>query len=99
MIEPQNVIELCQALVRIPSVNPAGNPGVERHGEEACAEFVAEFLRTCGARAEVREIEPDRPNVVGIFPSNGREKKRVVFAPHLDTVSVVGMTIAPFGAE
>ena len=94
-----NVVELLQALVRIPSVNPAGNPGVENPGEAACAEFVAGFLRDCGARAEVREVEAGRPNVTGVFPSNAGGKKRVLFAPHTDTVSVAGMTIDPFGAE
>ena len=96
---PNSVAELLQALVRIPSVNPHGNPGVERPGEQACGEFVAEFLRDCGARVELREVKPGRPNVVGIFPSDRPGKPRLVFAPHLDTVSVEGMTIDPFGGE
>src|SRR5437763_473167 len=99
MSTPQNVVELLQALVRIPSVNPHGNAGVERPGEQACAEFVAEFLRFCGASAELREVESGRPNVVGIFPADKSGKPRLLFAPHLDTVSVSGMTIDPFAAE
>jgi acetylornithine deacetylase/succinyl-diaminopimelate desuccinylase-like protein len=90
---------LLQALVRIPSVNPHGDPGVERPGEQACAEFVAAFLRECGAQTELREVAPGRPNVIGRFPSNAPGKKRVILAPHLDTVSVGGMTIDPFGGE
>ena len=94
-----SAVELLQALVRIPSVNPDGNPGLETTGEAACAQYVAEFLRAAGAQAELEEVLPGRPNVVGFFPSDRKGKKRVVFAPHLDTVSIVGMTIDPFSAE
>ena len=99
MNRPANVTELLQALVRIPSVNPDGDPGTSVTGESACAEYVAEFLRLAGARVELEEVLPGRPNVVGFFPSNAPGKKRVVFAPHLDTVSILGMTIDPFSGE
>ena len=99
MSRPANVTELLQALVRIPSVNPDGNPGLDTTGEADCAQYVAAFLREAGARVEIEEALPGRPNVVGVFPSNTTGKKRVVFAPHLDTVSIVGMTIDPFSGE
>lgn len=94
---PASVVELAQALVRIPSVNPDGDPGTDRTGEEACAEFVAEFLRSLGAEAALRPVHPGRPNVVGFFPSPG--KPRLLLAPHTDTVSVAGMTVDPFGGD
>ena len=93
---PENVVELLQALVRIPSVNPDGTPGIETSGEAACAEYVAGFLEDAGARVELQPVLPGRPNVVGIFPSDRPGKKRIVLAPHTDTVSVSGMTIVPF---
>ncbi|MCB1278965.1 M20 family metallopeptidase [Prosthecobacter sp.] len=100
---PRNVIELTQALVRIPSVNPDGDPGTEGVGEEKCAQYVAEFLAASGAKAVLDEVEPGRPNVIGRFPTNpgadGKPKPRILFAPHTDTVSVGGMTIDPFGGE
>jgi len=100
---PQNVVELTQALVRIPSVNPDGDPGTDGIGEEKCAQFVREFLEASGAKAVLDEVQPGRPNVIGRFPSNpsadGRPKPRILFAPHTDTVSVGGMTIDPFGGE
>lgn len=99
MNPPANVVELLQALVQIPSVNPDGDPGLETTGEAACAEYVGAFLRQMGARVELEPVLPDRPNVVGLFPTNAPGKKRVVFAPHLDTVSIVGMTIDPFSGE
>ena len=96
---PSNVIELLQALVRIPSVNPHGEPGVAETGEKRCAEFVGKFLEHCGARVELRNVLPGRPNVAGVFPSDAPGKDRIIFAPHTDTVSVAGMTIDPFGGE
>jgi len=100
---PANVVELTQALVRIPSVNPDGDPGTEGVGEELCARFVGEFLAVSGAEVVFDEVQPGRPNVIGRFPSNpsadGKPKPRILFAPHTDTVSVGGMTIDPFGGE
>ena len=94
-----NVIELCQALVRIPSVNPDGCPGTDQVGERDCAEFAGDFLEKCGAKVEYPEVLTGRPNVIGRFPSNHPGKPHIIFAPHTDTVSVAGMTIDPFGAE
>ncbi len=98
-----NVVELTQALVRIPSVNPDGDPGTDGIGEEKCARFVGEFLAASGAAVTLDEVEPGRPNVIGRFSTNpsadGKPKPRILFAPHTDTVSVGGMTIDPFGGE
>ncbi len=100
---PTNVVALTQALVRIPSVNPDGDPGTDGIGEEKCARFVAEFLAASGAEVVLDEVAPGRPNVIGRFPSHpsadGKPKPRILFAPHTDTVSVGGMTIEPFGGE
>jgi acetylornithine deacetylase/succinyl-diaminopimelate desuccinylase-like protein len=94
---PRHVVELLQTLVRIPSVNPHGEPGTAEVGERRIAEWLAEYLQTCGAEVELREVLPDRPNVVARWPNPG--KPRVLFAPHTDTVSVAGMSIDPFGGE
>ncbi len=96
---PANVIDLTQQLVRIPSVNPDGDPGTEATGEAKCAAFVADFLESCGAKAELEEVLPGRPNVIGRFPADRADKPRILFAPHTDTVGVGGMTIDPFGGE
>ncbi len=100
---PSSVIELTQALVRIPSVNPDGDPGTAHTGEKECAEFVARFLEHSGAEAFLDEVQPGRPNVIGRYPSqplpDGRKKPRIVFGPHTDTVGVGGMVIDPFGGE
>ncbi len=96
---PTDVIALTQQLVRIPSVNPDGDPGTAATGEAPCAEFVAGFLESCGAKAVLEEVLPGRPNVIGRFPTDRAGKPRVLFAPHTDTVGVGGMTIGPFGGE
>lgn len=95
-----SVAEIASELVCIPSVNPdGGDPGTPYTGEAACAEWVGEFLQDCGAAVALREVLPGRPNVIGRFPSNKTGAPRLLFAPHLDTVSVAGMTIDPFGGE
>ncbi|MCB1061918.1 MAG: M20 family metallopeptidase [Verrucomicrobiae bacterium] len=93
---------LLQTLIRIPSVNPDGDPGSDVTGEAACASFVGEFLeKACGATVSFDEVEPGRPNVIGKLSagSAGSKKPRILFAPHTDTVSVSGMSIDPFGGE
>ena len=89
-----SVVDLCQALVQIPSENPSGSPA--SHGEEAIARFVGEFLESLGAEVEFEEIGPGRPNVYGLWPVPPGTNQRILFAPHLDTVTVDGMTIDPF---
>jgi acetylornithine deacetylase/succinyl-diaminopimelate desuccinylase-like protein len=98
MTIPANVVELCQALVRIPSVNPHGTPGTNGTGEARIAAWLEEYLRTIGAVVEQREKLPGRPNVVAHWPADRPGKARILFAPHTDTVSVAGMEIDPFGA-
>jgi acetylornithine deacetylase/succinyl-diaminopimelate desuccinylase-like protein len=95
MVAPKNVVELLQDLVAIPSVNPQGNPGTEHTGEQALGEYVADFLRALGAEVTLDPVEPGRPNVIASFKPD-KPTAHLAFAPHLDTVSVSGMTIAPF---
>ncbi len=92
-----NIVELLQELIRIPSVNVDMSP-TKGHIERGCAEYVGDFLQKCGAKVHFDEVERGRPNVIGKFPTRGGGP-RLVFAPHLDTVSVDGMTIDPFGGE
>lgn len=93
------VPEIASTLIRIPSVNPDGDPGTEKTCEIACAEWLSGFLSAIGVESELREIYPDRPNIVARFPSDRPGKPRLLFAPHTDTVSVAGMTIDPFSGE
>jgi len=99
MRPPTDATELLRDLIAIPSVNPDGEPGTDQTGEKACGEYVAEFLKLCGAEVTSEEVLPDRPNVTGRFPESQIGGPRLLFGPHLDTVGIGGMTIDPFGAE
>jgi acetylornithine deacetylase len=92
-----SVTELCRALVRIPSENPAGAP--ESAGEEAISRFVGQFLSARGAKVEFEYVAEGRPNIYGWFPKPENAKGTLLFAPHLDTVPARGMTIDPFAGD
>jgi len=95
----QSVTKILQDLIQIPSVNPDGDTGTESTGELQCAQWVAEFLESLGAEVELETVLPDRPNVIANFKTSKPNVPRLLFAPHLDTVSVKGMTVDPFAGE
>jgi acetylornithine deacetylase/succinyl-diaminopimelate desuccinylase-like protein len=98
-MSPLSPVSLLGDLIRIPSVNPEGDPGVKEPGEARVAHYLAGILKELGAEASLHEVLPGRPNVVARFPSDRPGKPRLLLAPHTDTVSVVGMTIDPFSGE
>jgi len=89
------VVELLQELIRIPSVNPQGDPGTEHTGEGAIAQFVGDYMVKLGMEVEIQFAEKDRPNIIGRLKSRNSQH-HILLGPHLDTVSVVGMTVEPF---
>ena len=90
---------LLQKLVRIPSVNPSGDPGTPHIGERRIALFLKSHLHRMGAKVEMQHVEKGRPNVIARFKARRRSKRAILLESHTDTVSVLGMTIAPFGGE
>ncbi len=90
--------ELLRQLIAVPSINPEGDE-TDGTGEEDCAQVVASLLEDLGADVVLEEVLPGRPNVIGRFPSQGRNKQRVLLAPHTDTVGVRHMTVDPFAGE
>ena len=93
-----SVVELLQALIRIPSVNPEGDPGVSPGGEANMADFIGDFLEPLGFQITKEEALPGRPNLIARAPGP-EDRPRILLGPHLDTVSIAGMTIDPFSAE
>lgn len=87
---------LLSELVAVPSVNPDGDAGGTVAGEARMGELMANHLRGLGADVEIRPLAKGRPNVIGVFEPSRRAEATVVFAPHLDTVGVAGMSIPPF---
>ncbi len=87
---------LLAEMVAVPSVNPQGDAGDSVSGEARMGAWMAEHLRGLGADVEVQWLAPGRPNVIGVFEPARPAVATVVFAPHLDTVGVAGMTVPPF---
>lgn len=96
MARLSSAVRLLQDLISIPSVNPDGFPGTHLTGEKEMAHFLQKHLTGMGAKVFLQQVEKDRPNVVAIFPSKRKPTRRVLLAPHTDTVSVSGMSIPPF---
>jgi acetylornithine deacetylase/succinyl-diaminopimelate desuccinylase-like protein len=88
--------KILRELVMIPSVHPEADPVDSVPGEAAVAAWVASHLRSLGADVSTHLLAPGRPSVVGVFEPARRARATVVFAPHLDTVGVRGMTVPPF---
>jgi len=88
----EHAIKLVRDLVAINSINPTLVPGAP--GEADAAHAVAADLRSFGLDVTVREVQPGRPNVVGVLEGR-REGRTLMFCGHLDTVGVAGMD-APF---
>jgi acetylornithine deacetylase len=80
--------ELLAALVAIDSVNPSLVEGGA--GEEAIAQFIAQWLRDAGLAVELDYAAPGRPSVVGIARGTGGGRS-LMLNGHIDTVSVVEM--------
>ncbi|MDE0826268.1 MAG: M20 family metallopeptidase [Akkermansiaceae bacterium] len=95
---PDSVVELLQELIRIPSVNPDGDPGTEYTCEANLAAWLTPWLAEMGYAVTLDEILPDRPNLIARAPGPNN-RPRILLGPHLDTVGVGGMSIDPFGGE
>jgi len=87
-------------LIALPSVNPAFLPaGDPRAGEHRVADFLAATAARGGLDIEFHEVSPNRRNLIARFTPSGRVKKRVVLAPHTDTVGDLGMSDRLFQPE
>jgi acetylornithine deacetylase len=85
-------IDLLKDLIRINSVNPSLVPGAL--GEVEIAEHVGEFMRGIGLMTRVEEVEPGRPNAVGVLRGTGGGPT-LMLNGHTDTVGVDYMKIDP----
>jgi acetylornithine deacetylase len=94
-----NTTDLAADLVRIGSVNPAGQDVRNNSfGEAALAGRIKAILRTLGATSvETTYPLPGRPNVTGYFDFGATQT--ILFEAHLDTVPTSGMSIDPFAAD
>ena len=90
-----NALEIAQALVRLPSVNPAYD--AESPGEAP----VVDWLENWGREHELEPIRQPclehRDNIS--FTIRNGDGPHLLFNGHTDTVSIAGMTIDPTGGE
>ena len=79
---------LCE-LIALPSVNPALLPkGDPRAGERRAAEFLAATAAKAGLDVELQEVLPGRSNLIAVLGAARKPARRVLLAPHMDTVGV-----------
>ena len=92
-VEP--VVRLLADLVAIPSVNPMGRArSGNEYSEQSLAEFIATLLKKHSVDAELQQVGPNRPNVIGYI--DAKASQTLLLEAHLDTVHSDGMTIDPF---
>ena len=98
MTKVRNVpaLEIAQALVRIPSVNPDYDPASA--GEGAVTAWIDDWGRENGFTVSRQPVLPGRENVLLQF-RNGADHPHFMLNGHTDTVGVGGMTVSPFGGE
>lgn len=81
------VVQLLRDLVALPSVNPVLLPaGDPRTGEHRVADFLLATAAKAGLTVETQEVHPGRSNVFARYTPAGPVKRRIVLAPHMDTV-------------
>ena len=89
------ILQTLAELIGINSVNPSYVGGVP---EIVIAEYVERFFQQRQIETWRQEVYPQRPNVIARVPGKD-STQRVILEAHLDTVSVDGMTIAPWEAR
>jgi succinyl-diaminopimelate desuccinylase len=83
--------KLLRELIAIPSVNPALPADADWTGECRMADFLAHQGDRAGLEIEFQEVTNQRRNILSrLTPPGGRPKRRVLMAPHMDTVGVDG---------
>ena len=92
-----DALALTRALVRVDSRNPTLVP--DAPGEGPAARLLADVLGGWGARVELVDAAPGRPNVVARFGHGVGGARSLMLNGHLDVVGTDGMTHAPFAAD
>jgi acetylornithine deacetylase len=90
-----DAVALTRALVQIDSRNPTLSP--DGPGERDVAFALGRILDEWGFSVELNDSGSNRPNLIArIGPSSAPS---IMFAGHLDTVGIEGMTHDPFSAD
>ena len=88
--------KLLRELIALPSVNPAFLPTNDPNaGEQLVAEFLAAIAARAGLEIEFRPVIASRSNLLASYGPASRPKRRIVLAPHMDTVGAPGAVFTP----
>ena len=89
---------LCE-LIALPSVNPAFLPAGDKYaGESRVADFLAATAASEGLDVEFQPVSGNRSNVLIRCSPSGPIRRRIMLAPHMDTVGgpdLPGQLFAP----
>jgi acetylornithine deacetylase/succinyl-diaminopimelate desuccinylase-like protein len=93
----EEVLKICQDLIRIPSVNFGDGKG----DEKAVADYVVASLAEVGIPAKIYESAPNRCNVIANIPGSDSSRPGLVVHGHLDVVpaNAADWSVDPFAAE
>ena len=79
--------QLLRELIALPSVNPTFASANDSHtGEQSVADFLAATVAQAGLPVEFQKVLPGRSNFITRILPSGKITKRILLAPHLDTV-------------
>jgi len=80
--------QLLRELIALPSVNPAFLPRKHpRAGEQRIGEFLAATAAKSGLDVEFQKVLPGRANLLAVLLPKSKMRRRILLAPHLDTVN------------
>mgnify|MGYP000629711148 CR=1 FL=1 len=93
----EEVVKICQDLIRIPSVNFGEGKG----DEKAVAEYVVASLAEVGIPATIYESAPNRCNVIANIEGADTSRPGLVVHGHIDVVpaNAADWSVDPFAAE
>jgi succinyl-diaminopimelate desuccinylase len=81
-IKEEELIQLTQDLIRIPSVRRSDTGG----NEKEVAHYVARLMEEMGLDVVIEDVEPNSPNVIGVLQGQG-EGPCLMFECHTDVVT------------
>ena len=81
--------QLLRDLIALPSVNPAFMPAHDpQAGEHRVADYLASVAAQGGLDIDFQEVLPKRRNLFARLRPSGRVTRRILLAPHMDTVGL-----------
>jgi acetylornithine deacetylase len=88
--------KLLRELIALPSVNPAFLRAKDPHaGEQRVAEFLAATAARAGLDVEFQTVASGRSNLLARLSPRGKVRRRLLLAPHLDTVNATDEQFIP----